>query len=239
MKKAWTLLISFIAGFSTLSEKVLAIDLGLVSPYNKNRFLQPKDVSELNFTDSYVTQNPWGLDMQRVWTFKPHANIAAGYGADSWKDYFKNQSGAQGPGLKKFSLKMTIPWTDKGFDLSRARVDIDVVFVAPLPKNILPHVANCFTVAEVIFCKETISNELLAHEMNHVGQWDLLGPIFLPLYVLDKGMLEDYVENGYMLAPCGQTCEIDPLIRIENGKVSIKPYFTQMLKALIAMAKGH
>jgi hypothetical protein len=53
---------------------------------------------------------------------------------------------------------------------------------------------QCFTVGGVIFTRETADwlldtgrQELLGHETRHIGQYAILGPLFLPAYALASG----------------------------------------------------
>ncbi len=44
------------------------------------------------------------------------------------------------------------------------------------------------TLGRYVFARERLSDRTIAHEMEHVRQWERLGPLFLPAYVASSGM---------------------------------------------------
>jgi hypothetical protein len=44
------------------------------------------------------------------------------------------------------------------------------------------------TLGRYIFCRGPIDERILAHEMEHVRQWQRLGPLFLPAYFASSGL---------------------------------------------------
>jgi hypothetical protein len=47
----------------------------------------------------------------------------------------------------------------------------------------VPRTPTAMTFGRVVLARERLSDELVAHEAEHVRQWALLGPLFLPVYV--------------------------------------------------------
>jgi hypothetical protein len=44
------------------------------------------------------------------------------------------------------------------------------------------------TLGRYVFARERLSDRIVAHEIEHVRQWQRLGPLFLPAYVASSGL---------------------------------------------------
>ena len=69
------------------------------------------------------------------------------------------------------------------------------------------------TVGRYVFCRVPIDDRILAHEMEHVRQWQRLGPLYLPAYFASSGLallrgLHPYGANRYEEA--ARQREVDP-----------------------------
>jgi hypothetical protein len=58
------------------------------------------------------------------------------------------------------------------------------------------------TLGRYVFARERLSDRIVAHEIEHVRQWQRLGPLFLPAYVASSGLAllrgrDPYLANGY------------------------------------------
>jgi hypothetical protein len=47
----------------------------------------------------------------------------------------------------------------------------------------VPRTPTAMTFGRVVLAREPLSAELVAHESEHVRQWSVLGPLFLPIYL--------------------------------------------------------
>ena len=53
------------------------------------------------------------------------------------------------------------------------------------------------TLGRYVFARERLSDATVAHEVEHVRQWERLGPLFLPAYVASSGLALLRGRNAY------------------------------------------
>ncbi len=66
-----------------------------------------------------------------------------------------------------------------------------VVIEHPAAAHYLDHQwipVHAQTLGRYVFARERLSDRTIAHEMEHVRQWECLGPLFLPAYVASSGL---------------------------------------------------
>jgi hypothetical protein len=66
-----------------------------------------------------------------------------------------------------------------------------LVFEHPAAAHYLDHQwipVHAQTLGRYVFARDRLSDRTIAHEMEHVRQWERLGPLFLPAYVASSGL---------------------------------------------------
>ena len=53
------------------------------------------------------------------------------------------------------------------------------------------------TLGRYVFARERLTDRTIAHEMEHVRQWERLGPLFLPAYAASSGLALLRGRNAY------------------------------------------
>jgi len=79
-----------------------------------------------------------------------------------------------------------------------------------LDRQLMPVYAQ--TLGRHVFAREPLPDRTIAHEMEHVRQWQRLGPLFLPAYFASSGMAllrgrHPYSSNRFEEA--ARRCELD------------------------------
>ena len=72
-----------------------------------------------------------------------------------------------------------------------------------LDRQLMPVYAQ--TLGRHVFAREPLPDRTIAHEMEHVRQWQQLGPLFLPAYIASSGVAllrgrHPYGANRYEVA---------------------------------------
>jgi hypothetical protein len=108
-----------------------------------------------------------------------------------------------------------IPRTGLGREVRSAATSA-IVVEHPAAAHYLDHQwipVHAQTLGRYVFARERLSDRTIAHEMEHVRQWERLGPLFLPAYVASSGVallrgLHPYGANRFEVAARRQ--ESDP-----------------------------